>query len=79
MRKLYTIFLAALMMFAGCTESYDDSAIVGKYDELQKEVNNLEEKIKELQTLLNALSNNLTIVSVQEYNDGYIITFSDGS
>ena len=84
-RPLCTV-AAAMMLFIGCSVSYDDSEILnqisGIQDELkdvQEEVDKLKGDIASMQTLLNAVANNLSIVSVAPTTDGYIIVFSDGS
>ena len=67
--------LLALMFFGllvGCSEAYDDS-------ELRQEIEALRQKIEDVETLLNASANNLTITSVEESSEGYVVTFSDGS
>ena len=67
--------LSAIMAFGllvGCSEVYDDS-------ELRAEIDDLKERIEDVETLLNASANNLTITSVEETKDGFIVTFSDGS
>lgn len=73
MKKL--LRLSAIMAFGllvGCSEVYDDS-------ELRAEIDDLKERIEDAETLLNALANNLTITSVEETKDGFVVTFSDGS
>ena len=61
----------------GC--SYDDSAILDKITELEKEQEEMQAQIDVQQALLNALANNLTITAVTPNDNGYTITFSDGS
>ena len=72
MKKLFYFFLATLMVLTGCSEGYDDSEIFDKYNDLQQEVKNLENEMDETKKLLNALANNLTIVSVKETTEGYM-------
>lgn len=78
MKKLFTLAsLFVAMMVSSCT--YDDSAILRDFNDLRNEFETLKEQMNEQQTLLNALANQLTIVSVEPTVDGYIITFSDNS
>ncbi len=80
MKKLfYLLSLLFVVSFTSCSEAYDDSDIVGRLDDLEKEVEDLREEVEASKTLLNALANNLTIKSVAETTEGYVITFSDDS
>ena len=66
MKKLFFAALAAMMMIAGCSDPYDDSAILKKFEEMEKEHEQLQEQIDAQQTLLNALANKLYITSVTQ-------------
>ncbi len=79
MKRLYFAALAAMMMFVGCSAPYDDSAIWEKFDEMEQEHDEMQEQIDAQQTLLNALANNLSIVSITPTEEGFILTFTDGS
>ncbi len=80
MKKLfYSLLLSTLLLFAGCSDVYDDSEIKGKYDDLQEEVDDLREDVDEIKALLEAIDKNLFVESVEETVDGYIITLSDNS
>ncbi len=68
-----------VVSFASCSEAYDDSEIVGRLDDLEEEVEDLREEVESSKILLNALANNLTIKSVNETTEGYVVTFSDDS
>ena len=65
MKKLILYLFSAIMLVAvGCSESYDDSALVGRVDKLENRVAQLEElcrqmntNISSLQTIVNALEN----------------------
>lgn len=74
MRKLHILALGAMaaLMMTACGEPYDDS-------ELKGEVASLKERLAEVETLLNASANKLTITSVAESSEGFVVTFSDGS
>ena len=77
MKKL--LFLVALMLFTGCSEAYDDSSIWKALNELEEEQERMQEQIDAQQALLNAIANNLTITNITSIDNGYTITFSDGS
>ena len=89
MKKSILYFLTAIMLFVvSCSESYDDSALVGRVDNLENRVAKLEELCKQmntnissLQTLVNALQNNDYITGVTPITKngetiGYTITFT---
>ncbi len=71
-RVLYLLVTVLMTISLGCSTEYDDTDIKQQIEELQ-------ERIKDVETLLNASANNLTIVSVSETEEGYIVNFSDGS
>ena len=78
MKKLLLLLVPlTLGLMVGC--SYDDSAILNKIDEMEKEQNEMQEQLDAQQTLLDALANNLTITAVTQTDNGYTITFSDGT
>lgn len=66
------------LLFAGCMP-FDDSRIWDAIDELEEEQEKMQEQIDAQQTLLNALSNNLSITSITPTEEGFLLTFSDGS
>ena len=89
MKKSILYFLTAIVLFAvSCSESYDDSALVGRVDNLENRVAKLEELCKQmntnissLQTLVNALQNNdyvtgVTPITKDGKTVGYTITFT---
>lgn len=89
MKKIYLFFLSAIMLFAvSCSESYDDSALVGRVDNLENRVAKLEElcrqmnsNILSLQTIVSALQNNdyvtgITPIIEDGVEIGYTISFT---
>ena len=73
MKKLLRISATiAFGLLVGCAEAYDDSQLKGEIDDLR-------ERIEDVETLLEASANNLSITSVEESEEGYVVTFSDGS
>ena len=77
--KKFFVLLTALFAVLVSSCSYDDSALSNDLNALKNKVENLENRVDEQQVLLNALANQLTIVSVETTADGYVITFSDNS
>ena len=71
-RFLSLLLLCTLMLSSGCNDSYDDAAI-------KEQLADLERRMEAAEAVLRAHNNHLYIVSVTELNDGYEITFSDGS
>ena len=89
MKKLITSLISATMLFAvSCSESYDDSALVGRVNSLENRIAKLEELCKQmntnissLQTIVTALQNNDYITGVTPITKGgetigYTITFT---
>jgi hypothetical protein len=62
--------MAALAV--ACSTPYDDT-------ELWNSVDELEQRMSAVESVLRAYNNNLFIETVTENTDGYVITFSDGS
>lgn len=89
MKKLFSYFLSAIMLFAvSCAEEYDDSLIWDKLNSLENRVAALEQlcrqmntNISSLQTVVEALQNNDYVTNVAPITEdgeviGYTITFS---
>ena len=88
MRKIL-FFLAAALMWTGCAEEYDDSAIKGEIDDLKDKVTQLEQQINSLKqeaqkinsdiAAMQAIANGIAITKVTQNADGgYTVTFSNG-
>lgn len=73
MKRFFTIvaMIFSLSLFYGC--SNDDT------DELWDSLHSLEKRMDALETVMNAYENNLFIESVNKTDNGYVITFTDGS
>ncbi|MBO7291845.1 MAG: hypothetical protein J6U55_04615, partial [Bacteroidaceae bacterium] len=84
MRKLLLLSVALLgISFASC--EYDDTDLWGAVEDvtnrvtvLENAVRNANQNIDALQTLITALQNQVTVTSVTQTADGYVIQFSDG-
>ena len=78
MKKLFLLLAPlTLGLMVGC--SYDDSAILDKIAEMEKEHDEMQAQIDAQQKLLDALANKLTITDVTQTSNGYTITLSDGT
>ena len=71
-RFLYLATLVTALFFGGCAQEFDDSKI-------WEEIDSIKSRVSALETVTNAYKNNLFIKSVNQIDNGYIITFSDGS
>ena len=89
MKQLFRFWIvAALLLMVGCSKEYDDSALVGRVDDLESRVQRLEQlcqqmntNISSLQTIVTALQNNdyvtgVTLITENGKIIGYIITFA---
>ncbi len=86
MKKLLLLFAGALSaMVVGCTQFdatdlWDEiNNLKDAQEELEEEQDKMQAQIDAQQTLLNALANNLSIVSITPVTEGYVIVFSDNS
>ncbi len=91
MKKILSVFCVAALLFASCSDEYDDSALNGRVDNLENRVARLEElcrqmntNISALQTIVTALQNNDCVTGVAPVVQngkeiGYTITFSKSS
>jgi hypothetical protein len=70
-RLLYLFVVLISIISYGCKE-YDDT-------EVWDSINSLEQRMSAMETVMNAYKNNLLIKSVDETDNGYVITFTDGS
>ena len=87
MRKFLRLALsvaATLTAMVGC--SYDDEALWNEVEQIKDRVTTLEEAVIKtnedivaLQTIVEALQNNVYVVAVNTTADGYVIEFSDGT
>ncbi len=86
MRKLFSILALAGVLFASTSCEYDDSDLWGAVNEIEDRVETLEKAsaqmnadIKSLQSILEAMQNNVTVTGVVTTDNGYKISFSDGT
>lgn len=89
MKQLFRFWIVAtLLLIVGCSKEYDDSALVGRVDDLENRVQRLEQlcqqmntNISSLQTIVTALQNNDYVTGVTPITEngktiGYTITFA---
>ena len=75
MKKIMLFVVAAIAVTTvGC--SYDDSSIWEKFGEVDKRI---EQNSRAIESLKDAVANNLSVVDVTQTEEGYILTLSDGS
>ena len=80
MKKLfYFLSIVLLTMFVSCNNEFDDSKLQDRLNRLEEEQKEMQEQIDAQQALLDALTKNLTIISIVETDEGYVVTFSDNS
>ncbi len=86
MRKLLSILALAGVLFTLTSCEYDDSDLWGAVNDIEDRVEILEKAsaqmntdIKSLQSILEAMQNNVTITGVVSAENGYKISFSDGT
>ena len=90
MRKSFKWFFAAALcalVAIGCAKQGDLDKIVERVDGIENRVGALENAVKQLneedvpglKTLVSALQRQITVASVVEDEDGYVINFSDGT
>lgn len=73
MRRFFTFLIVTTMLLSvGCSTDYDDR-------EVWNSINSLEQRLSTMETVMNAYKNKLSIDSLTPIENGYRITFSDGS
>lgn len=73
---LAALYVSALTL-ASC--EYDDSDLWQKVDDLQQQIDSNTEEINTISALLDALNSGKIITSIEQTENGYRLTFNDGS
>lgn len=83
--KTKNLLLMLLVSAAAVSCKYDDGELWNKVNSLEDRLENVESTltsmnsdISSLSTIVNAIKNNVSIKSVKQTEDGYLIEFSDG-
>lgn len=76
MKRILLALSVAALAFVSCTDLSD---VYSKIDENTTRIDALEKKSNDLENLLKAIQNNVSVTSVKETQNGYTITFSDGT
>ena len=79
MKKFFIFCVAALAATAFTACEYDDSDLWNKVNSLEQQVTDNTADIAALSALIDAMNNGKTITGVESTDEGYILTFSDGS
>ena len=79
MKKFFIFCVAALVATTFTACEYDDSDLWGKVNSLEQQVADNTADIAALSALIDAMNNGKTITNIEQTNDGYTLTFSDGS
>ena len=85
-KSFFAVTLAALAVI-GCAKQSDLNEVNNRLDGIENRVGVLEDAVKQLnekdipslQSLVRAIQNNITVTSVVETENGYVLTFSDGT
>ena len=86
MKRLFALLAVAFVGISLTSCSYDDTDLWNEVEGIKDRVQTLEEAVTKtnediaaLQTIVNALQNNVYVTSVNTTANGYTITFSDGT
>ena len=77
MKKLFTLF-AVIALLAGCSDDYDDSALIGRVDDLENRIEKLEEFCKQMNTNISSLQTIVTALQNNDYITEVIPVMQDG-
>ena len=79
MKNFFKIWMAALLLVGAVGCEYDDDELWDKVNDLEEQVQQNKETIATLQALVEALNQGKVIMNVEQTEEGYKLTFSDGS
>ena len=78
-KRFFMILVFAIVAFGFTSCEYDDGDLWNKVNSLEQQVNANSEDIATLSALVDALNKGKVITSSEQTEDGYKLTFSDGS
>ena len=67
MKKILSVLYIATLLFASCSDEYDDSALTGRVDNLENRVAKLEELCKQMNTNISSLQTIVTALQKNPY------------
>lgn len=88
MKKILSVFCIATLLFASCSDEYDDSKLWQNVNDLKDRIASLEKKVQtmnsdisSIQSIIDAINARDYIVKIEELADksGYTITFAKGN
>ena len=79
MKKFFRMFAVACLTASLTACEYDDSDLWNTVNNLQQQVSDNAADIAALSALIDAVNNGKTITNVEPTDEGYTLTFSDGS
>lgn len=79
MKKFFRMMAVACLVTTLTACEYDDSDLWGKIGDLEQQVADNSADIATLSALIDAMNNGKTITNVETTDEGYTLTFSDGS
>lgn len=79
--QVLLLFCALALGFAGCEDdaAYDDSLIREEIERIKGRLEALNGEVASLKTLVSAFQQGKVILDVKESEDGYLVSFSDGT
>ena len=84
--KRFLVALFSVALLCAACDKYDDSALQsrmtgleGRVTDLENTVNGINSNVSALQSLVSALQNKVTVDAVTKNENGYTISFSDGT
>lgn len=79
MKKLFRMLVLTSMVATMWSCEYDDSGLWDKVNDLEEQVTANREDLETLSALVDALNKGKVILNVEQTEEGYTLTFSDGS
>lgn len=78
MKEILSVLCIITLLFAGCSDDYDDSALTGRVDDLENRIEKLEEFCKQMNTNISSLQTIVTALQKNDYVTGVTPVMQDG-
>lgn len=78
MKEILSVLCIITLLFAGCSDDYDDSALTGRVDDLENRIEKLEEFCKQMNTNISSLQTIVTALQNNDYITEVIPVMQDG-